>query len=107
MDFELGQKVKVKVGKLGGVAGKGIIQLLMYQNNVIGGTKQIQVRIDGGNNAFNYTEEDVLELKTQTLHAYKDATDEVHWSTRKYDGKERTNFGFVEAFEFNKTIDLE
>ena len=63
--------------------------------------------VDSSGRYYAYTEDCLSLRKVQILHAYKDATDEVHWSTRKYDSKERANFGFQEAFEFNKSIELE
>jgi hypothetical protein len=112
MKFTLGQKVKASSvncnSNFGRVpASNGVIVCVQFLgSDENSGEIQYSVKTKPGH-TWCYPESALTELKVQTLFAYKDATDEVHWSTRKYDAKERANFGFQEAFDFNKTIDLE
>ena len=110
MKFELGNKVKMTQSKTSvygnSPAGKGIVVGIFLLNGNVGADVYLQVRLD--NNAiYNYDPKAVTLLRTQTLHAYTDQTNEVHWATKQYSDKELVEFGYKKASEYNKTIDLE
>lgn len=112
MEFKLGDKVNCKSNtNFGSQATKGaFIVASAYQNPAVGPTGvsgNIYYTVRVGANNYNYNEKDLAITKTQTLHAYTDSTEEVHWSTKKYTDKELTSFGYTVATQFNKTIELE
>jgi hypothetical protein len=107
MKFTLGQQVKIKANANRGTpVGKGVIYLAQFSNNVSGAISYA-VRFGTTNQCYTVAETDISELKTQTLYAYMDATEEVHWATKNYSKKELTQFGFTQAVEFNKIIELD
>lgn len=104
--FKLGQKVKTTRHPQGGIDGYGIIYSISTHSETLD-KASVQYSIRHQSGAYSYFESSLKEIKVQTLFGYKDSTDEVHWSTRKYTSGELADFGFVEAFEFNKEFDLE
>jgi len=111
VSFEIGERVKtlaVNMANLGmGRNGSGTITGIYYLNGTIGGRLMYQVREGQSHTNFNYDATGLRKLKTQTLYAYVDKDEEVHWSTRQYKDSELCEFQFKEAKEFNKSIDLE
>jgi predicted Zn-dependent peptidase len=105
MKFILGQKVRTKASG-GAPATKGIIYNMGFLNGGTSGAINFSVKTESGA-AYNYSEGNIIELRTQTLYAFMDPTEEVHWATKNYTKKELTEFGFTPVKEFNKTIDLE
>ena len=105
MKFILGQTVKVKSNG-GAPAGKGVIYNMGFLNGGISGAITYIVKLSTGG-SYTYTEAHITELRTQTLYAFMDSTEEVHWATKNYSKKELAEFGFTPVKEFNKTIDLE
>jgi len=106
MKFKLGDVVNVKENSKEGYSArkKVTIYCIQYARGLSG---KILYKCLNDVTSVAALENDISLVKTQTLLAYKDSTDEVHWSTRKYNKDELKNFGFTEAKEFNKTIDLE
>ncbi len=108
--FVLGERVKTTNRPQpmygSGVNGTGVIVGIQFQNLVPNGNMIYQVRESSGT-VYSYLPTSLDKLKTQTLYAYTDATEEVHWATKKYSDKEMTEFGFTRSTSYDKTIDLE
>lgn len=106
--YELGDSVKVTTNKGGVPVGhRGVITMIAYSSGLPGSAVYYQIR--GGMSGMAYTvyAGEFVKLKKQTLYAYTDGTEEVHWATKKYSDKEMKEFGFTRATSFDKTMDLE
>ncbi len=108
LELKLGDKVKCKAAQSpwNGVAGKGTIALMAFQNGGTSGPIYYQVKMENGQN-YNHLEATLSVPKTQTLYAFQDCDEEVHWSTKNYSEKEQEEAGYEPRPEFNKVIDLE
>ena len=88
----------------GEIAGKGVIVGLYLNGD---DTIKYQVKLEGQHNIISYIESSLKPIKIKVLHAYLDQTDEVHWATKQYSDKELKEFGFTNAPEYNKEIELD
>lgn len=107
MSFKLGDKVRINKefkGKgLNGLkfVGSVYIHSVTFENAQVGGRIFNSIRLPNGS-CNSYLDGELELAPTQTLYAYTDKKDEVHWTTRLY----TKTVNFTRAEKFDKVIEL-